>query len=379
MRLDVVLIEGDGIGPEVAQASVSLIERAVALAYGGERRVEWMLALAGEAAVAKGLEPMPDETVELIGRVGRSLKGPLTTPVGSGYRSPNVELRKRLNLYACFRPIRYFDGVPSPLADPKGIDMAIFRENTEDVYAQIEWTVDEAADLRDTLKSGFSVELSDDTALTLKPMSEHATRRLVRFAIDWSLEHGRERLTVVHKGNIMKATEGAFWDWAKGVASEYRPRVAVDGESEASGAELVMTQRIADAAMHDLVLRPQSFDVIVAPNLNGDYISDLCAALVGGLGVCGGANLGDRVGVFEAVHGTAPDIAGKGIANPSSFLLSAALMLEFSGWHEAAKLLTSAVEAAFKRGCFTLDLAKGSALSTSEFASKLAEEMEKLV
>ncbi|HDI00693.1 MAG TPA: isocitrate dehydrogenase (NADP(+)), partial [Firmicutes bacterium] len=358
-------------------------DRAVERAYGGRRFIVWKEILAGEKAYKKTGRWLPEETLQAIREHIVAIKGPLTTPVGGGYRSLNVAMRQALDLYACIRPIRYIDGVPSPIEEPRRVDFVIFRENTEDVYAGIEWPSgsEEAKGVREFLRERFGVHLSEDSGIGLKPISEFRTKRLVRKAINYALEQGRRSVTLVHKGNIMKYTEGAFRDWGYEVAKEFGERVVTESElkGEPPDGVLVVKDRIADSMFQQVLLRPEEYDVIATPNLNGDYLSDASAALVGGLGMAPGANVGDLLAVFEPTHGTAPKYAGLDKVNPSSLILSGAMMLEYIGWKEAAELVVRALERTISEGKVTYDLARqmegATLLKCSEFGEAVMENI----
>ncbi len=381
-------IEGDGTGPDIWRASRRVFDAAVERAYGGRRAIAWTEVLAGEKSHALTGDWLPEETVEKIKECRVAIKGPLTTPVGGGIRSLNVTLRQVLDLYACVRPVRWFPGVPSPLKEPHKVDMVVFRENTEDVYAGIEWKAGtpEAQRVIDFLRREMGVEVRPDAGLGVKPISRSGTRRLVRMAIAYALRRGRRSVTVMHKGNIMKFTEGAFREWAYEVAREEFGDVTV---TEAEVAEryggrvpegkLLIKDRIADNMFQQILLRPDEYDVIATPNLNGDYISDALAAAVGGLGMAPGANIGDGFAVFEATHGTAPKYAGKDVVNPGSVILSGVMMLEYIGWQEAADLIVRALEATIRQKVVTYDLARGMEgarqVRTSEFAEAVVGNM----
>jgi isocitrate dehydrogenase len=377
-------IEGDGIGPDIWRASVRVFDAAVHKAYEGQRRIAWLEVLAGEKAFATTGEWLPEATLAAIQKYRVAIKGPLTTPVGGGIRSLNVTLRQKLDLYACVRPVRYIRGVPSPVVHPEHTDMVIFRENTEDVYAGIEWPAgSEAARkvvrfLRDEMKAA----VRDDQAIGIKPMSRSATQRLVRMALRYALDHKRDSLTLVHKGNIMKYTEGAFKDWGYEVArDEFGDRTVTEQDAGAKppAGRLVVKDRIADAMFQQVLLRPQEYSVLAMPNLNGDYLSDALLAQVGGLGLGPGANLGDGVGVFEATHGTAPKYAGLDKVNPGSVILSGVLMLEHLGWQEAAERIRRGLEATILAGTVTYDLERlmtgARLLKTSEFGDAIIAHM----
>jgi isocitrate dehydrogenase len=381
-------VEGDGTGPDIWRASVRVFDAAVEKAYGSERKVEWMEAYAGEKAFKQFNDWLPQETVEAMDEFRVSIKGPLTTPVGGGIRSLNVTLRQVLDLYACIRPVRYFEGVGAPVKEPQKVDVVIFRENTEDVYAGIEWKAGsaEASKLRDYLKSQFGSDIREGSALGIKPMSEFGSKRLVAMAIDYAIRKGRESVTLVHKGNIMKFTEGAFRDWGYEVARE-KFGVSTVAESDLSkpGSEskadaVVIRDRIADSMFQQLLLRPSEYSVLATPNLNGDYLSDAAAAQVGGLGIAPGGNVGDGVAVFEATHGTAPKYANLDKINPGSVILSGVMMFEYMGWNEAAQLIVTGMENAIKAKRVTYDLARqmpgSTEVSTSAFGDAVIAGMK---
>ena len=358
-------IRGDGTGPDIWKASVKVFDAAVKLAYGGKRRVVWKEIFAGEESFKSTGQWLPEETVAMIAEHRVSIKGPLTTPVGGGIRSINVTLRQRLNLYACVRPVRWIPGTPSPVREPKKVDMIIFRENMEDVYAGLEWPAasKEAGQLRDFLAKNLNAPLTPDTGVGIKPISEHGTKRLVRMAIRHALDQGLPSVTIVHKGNIMKYTEGAFRDWGYQLArDEFGDATITEKEcgEKFSGAvpagRVLIKDRIADAMFQQVLLRPDEYSVIATPNLNGDYLSDAIAAQVGGLGMAPGANIGDGVALFEATHGTAPRYAGKDVVNPGSLILSGAMMFEYMGWPEAAGLIRRGIERTIKQKVVTYDL-----------------------
>jgi len=337
-------IEGDGTGPDIWRAARTVFDAAVARAYGGRRRIVWYEIFAGEKAFNQFGSWLPNDTLEAIKRFHIAIKGPLTTPVGGGIRSLNVTLRQLLSLYVCMRPVRYFAGVPSPMKNPEKLNVVIFRENTEDVYAGIEWKqgTPEAAKVIDFLNGEMGTKIRPDSGIGIKPMSAGASKRLIRRAIQYALETGKRSVTFVHKGNIMKFTEGAFRDWGYELVKEEFSGVCVT-EAEAGSSvppgKVLVKDRIADSMFQQVLLRPDEYDVIATPNLNGDYLSDACAAQVGGLGMAPGANIGDEYGVFEATHGTAPKYAGQDVINPSSLILSGAMMFEFMGWREVSALI----------------------------------------
>lgn len=373
-------IEGDGTGPDIWRATRRVLDAAVRKAYDGERELAWMEVFAGEKAVETTGEWLPDETLRALTEFKVGIKGPLTTPVGGGIRSLNVTLRQVLDLYACIRPVRYFEGVPSPVKEPQKVDVVIFRENTEDVYAGIEWPAgsEEANRVRSFLVDELGANIREESAIGIKPMSEFGSKRLVAAAIRYAIQRGRSSVTLVHKGNIMKFTEGAFSDWGYEVAREqFADQTAREGE-EGDG-RIVIKDRIADAMFQMLLLRPDEFSVLATPNLNGDYLSDAAAAQVGGLGMAPGANIGDEVALFEATHGTAPKYAGKDMVNPGSLILSGVMMLEHLGWQEAAGLVITGLERAILNRTVTYDLARqmegATKVSTSGFAEEIVKQM----
>ena len=384
----VPFIEGDGTGPDIWRASVRVFDAAVQRAYGGSRRIAWMEVLAGEKAHTRVGEWLPQETVDALAEYRVSIKGPLTTPVGGGIRSLNVTLRQVLDLYACIRPVRYFEGVGAPVREPRKLDVVIFRENTEDVYAGLEWKAGsaEANKLRRFLQDEFQAEIREHSAIGIKPMSEFGSKRLVEMAIRYALRNGRTSVTLVHKGNIMKYTEGAFRDWGYEVARDRFPKQtitetdAAKRSSEGRIDALVVNDRIADAMFQQLLLRPDEYSVIATPNLNGDYLSDAAAAQVGGLGIAPGGNVGDGVAVFEATHGTAPKYAGLDKVNPGSVVLSGVMMLEYMGWDEAGKLIVRGLERAIASRRVTYDLARqmtgATEVATSAFADGIIAGMD---
>jgi isocitrate dehydrogenase len=374
-------IEGDGTGPDIWRATCRVLDAAVRTAYEDERRLIWMEVFAGEKALNVTGDWLPDETLTALQEFKVGIKGPLTTPVGGGIRSLNVTLRQVLDLYACIRPVRYIPGVPSPVKEPEKVDVIIFRENTEDVYAGIEWKAksDEAEKVRSFLVDEMGSDIREGSAIGVKPMSEFGSKRLIAAALRYALQRGKSSVTLVHKGNIMKYTEGAFRDWGYEVAQqEFGARVVKEGE-ENPGQKLVVKDRIADAMFQQLLLRPDEYSVIATPNLNGDYLSDAAAAQVGGLGMAPGANVGEEVAVFEATHGTAPKYANQDKVNPGSLILSAVMMLEHIGWMEAADMVVTGLEKAIANKTVTYDLErqmKGARLvSTSGFAEEIIRNM----
>lgn len=381
-------IEGDGVGPDIWRASVRVFDAAVEKCYGGKKKVHWLEVFAGEKAFQSKGEWAPEETIETIREYKVGIKGPLTTPVGKGIRSINVLLRQRLDLYACIRPVKYISGTPSPLMNPEKVDMVVFRENTEDVYAGIEWREGskEAMRLREFLEKEMGVRIREDSGIGIKPISRFGTNRLVRMAIQYALSHGRRSVTLVHKGNIMKFTEGAFRDWGYEVAKEeFGERVLVESElvdkevTNLPEGKIVLKDRIADAMFQQILLRPEEYDVLAMPNLNGDYMSDALAAQVGGLGMAPGGNIGDQAAVFEATHGTAPKYANQDVINPGSLILSGAMMFDYLGWIEVGQRITKALEKTIANKVVTYDLARqmegAKKVKCSEFAFAIIENL----
>ncbi len=388
----VPFIEGDGIGPDIWAASVRVFDAAVRKAYAGSRRIVWHEIYAGEKAndVYGPNTWLPDDTVNAILDFGLAIKGPLTTPVGGGIRSINVRLRQVLDLYACVRPVRWYPGVPSPVKEPGKLDVVIFRENTEDVYAGIEFEEGsaDAKKLIGFLDSELGHSIRQDSGIGIKPISISGTERLVRRAIHYALERGRQSVTLVHKGNIMKFTEGAFRDWGYALAKrEFRDQIVTEDElwDEFDGklpdGRILVKDRIADAMFQQVLLRPDEYDVIATPNLNGDYLSDACAAQVGGLGIAPGANIGDRAALFEATHGTAPKYAGQDKVNPGSVILSGVMLLDYLGWQEAGVLIERAIESAIDQKRVTYDFERqmdgAQLVSCSGFGDVLIENIER--
>ncbi len=381
-------IEGDGIGPDIWDATRRVLDAAVERSYAGSRGIEWKEILAGEKAKERTGQWLPEETIEAIREYVVAIKGPLTTPVGAGIRSLNVTLRQELDLYACVRPVRYFSGVPSPVKRPEDIDMVIFRENTEDVYAGIEWPEGspEAKKLIDFLRDEMGAEVRNDSGIGIKPISRFGTFRLVRKAILHAIDNGLPSVTLVHKGNIMKYTEGAFRNWGYELARlEFPDRSISEDElwekydGNCPDGKVVIKDRIADAMFQQILLRPREYSVLAMPNLNGDYMSDALAAQVGGLGMAPGANIGDGLALFEATHGTAPKYAGLDKVNPGSLILSGAMMLEYLGWKEAMDLIHRAIEKTIGQKVVTYDLARqiegATKVKCSEFASAIIDNM----
>ncbi len=380
-------IEGDGSGPDAWRAAVRVFDSAVERAFDGARAIAWMEVFAGEKAFRCTGEWLPGETLDAIREFRIAIKGPLTTPIGGGIRSLNVALRQALDLYGCIRPVRWFEGVGAPVKEPQNVDIVIFRENTEDVYAGIEWRAGsaEANELRQLIVGKYAKQIREGSAIGIKPMSAFASKRLVEMAIRYALRAGRPSVTLVHKGNIMKFTEGAFRDWGYELAREkYGDTICTEADLRAAGEcartdSLVIKDRIADAMFQELLLRPRDHSVIATPNLNGDYISDAAAAQVGGLGIAPGGNIGDGLAVFEATHGTAPTLAGQDRINPCALILSGAMMLEHMGWDDAGRMIVRGIEGAIHSKRVTHDLARqmpgSTAVSTTEFADGIIAAM----
>jgi isocitrate dehydrogenase len=382
------VIEGDGIGRDIMKATRKVLDAAVAKSYGGRRHIVWFDVYAGERAHETYGEWLPDDTLKAIKAYLVALKGPLTTPIGGGFRSLNVTLRQVLNLYACVRPVRYFHGIPSPVRHPEKMDVVIFRENTEDVYAGIEWPKGskEAKALIDFLAKKLKKPIRSDSGIGIKPMSRTGSQRLVRKAIQYAIENKRTSVTLVHKGNIMKYTEGAFRDWGYELARKDFGQATVSEQEvtdkfggKVPDGKIVVKDRIADSMFQQILTRPDEYSVLATPNLNGDYLSDACAAQVGGLGMAPGANIGGVMGVFEATHGTAPKYADKNMANPGSLILSGCLMLEYLGWREAAQLIYRALEKTIADKTVTYDLERlmdgARKVGTSEYADAIVTNM----
>ena len=380
-------IEGDGTGPDIWRASQHVFDQAVERAYGGRRRIAWLEVLAGEKAKDQTSSWLPEETLAAISRYLVAIKGPLTTPVGGGFRSLNVALRQKLDLYACVRPVRWFTGVPSPVKAPQDVDMVIFRENTEDIYAGIEYKsgTDDARRVIDFLREQMGVQtirFPATSAIGIKPISEEGSKRLIRAALEYALAHKRPSVTLVHKGNIMKVTEGGFRDWGYALAREEYAATEIDGGPWCRlPGGLVVKDVIADAFLQQILTRPKEYSVIATMNLNGDYISDALAAQVGGIGIAPGANINYLTGhaVFEATHGTAPKYAGQDKVNPGSVILSGEMMFRHLGWHEAADLIVSSLEKTISQKRVTYDFERlmpgATLLKTSEFAKAMVDNM----
>ena len=388
----VPFIEGDGTGPDIWRASVRVFDAAVTKAFDGARRIVWFEITAGEKAKACTDEWLPQETLDAIKTYRVAIKGPLTTPVGGGIRSLNVTLRQVLDLYACVRPIRYFEGTPSPVRHPERMDVVIFRENTEDVYAGIEWArgTPEAIKVIDFLREVMGRTIRPDSGIGIKPISETGTKRLVRMAIRYAQANGRKTVTLVHKGNIMKFTEGAFRDWGYELAKEeFSEKIVTEKElwdrfgGKMPKGKLLLKDRIADQTFQQILLRPAEYSVMATPNLNGDYLSDAAAAQVGGLGLAPGANIGDDAALFEATHGTAPKYTGQDKVNPGSLILSGVMMLEHLGWKEAGETIVRALEETIKQKRVTYDLERqmpgARKLKTSEFGAAIVGNMQAAV
>jgi isocitrate dehydrogenase len=385
-------IEGDGIGVDISPVMQRVVDAAVEKAYGGQRKVAWMEVYAGEKATRVYGEGtwLPDETLAAVKDYVVSIKGPLTTPVGGGIRSLNVTLRQELDLYVCLRPVRYFDGTPSPLRHPEHTDMVIFRENSEDIYAGVEWQSGSAEAKRviDFLIKEMGVtkiRFPETSGIGVKPVSSEGTKRLVRKAIQYAIDNGRDSVTLVHKGNIMKFTEGAFKEWGYELARDEFGAVELDGgpwctfDNPKTGGQIVVKDVIADAFLQQILLRPKEYDVIATLNLNGDYVSDALAAQVGGIGIAPGANMSDSVAMFEATHGTAPKYAGQDKVNPGSLVLSAEMMLRHMGWTEAADLILAAMGKAIAAGTVTYDFERlmenATLVSCSGFGDAMIAQM----
>jgi len=380
-------VEGDGTGADIWRASVRVFDAAIEKAFNGERRVAWMEVFAGEKAFTTYNDWLPQETIDAMQEFRVSIKGPLTTPVGGGIRSLNVTLRQVLDLYACIRPVRYFEGVGSPMKHPEKLNIVVFRENTEDVYAGIEWKAGsaEAEKLRVFIERELGQQIRPDSALGIKPMSEFGSKRLIDMAIRYALKHCLPSVTLMHKGNIMKFTEGAFRDWGYEVAADrFAGSVVTEANLGKGGAgaradAVIIEDRIADSRFQQLLLRPDEYSVIATPNLNGDYVSDAAAAQVGGLGIAPGGNVGDGVAIFEATHGTAPKYANLDRINPGSVILSGVMMFEYLGWNEAGTMIVRGLENAIKARRVTYDLARqmpgATEVSTSAFADQIIKGM----
>ena len=377
-------IEGDGIGRDITIASQRVVNAAVEKVYGGKRKIHWWEIYAGDKATEKYGELLPKDTLKAIEDYKVVIKGPLTTPVGGGFRSLNVTLRQVLDLYACIRPVKYYPGVPSPVRQPEKMNVVIYRENTEDVYAGVEWKAesDQARKVIGWINENLGSKIRPDSGIGIKPISKFASQRLIRMAIQFALKHNKKSVTLVHKGNIQKFTEGAFRDWGYELArTEFAEQTITEDQTgnQAAGKKVVIKDRIADSMFQQILTRTDEYEVIATTNLNGDYLSDACAAQVGGLGIAPGANVGDEAAVFEATHGTAPKYANKDMTNPGSLLLSAVMMLEFMDWQEAADAIEAAFTKTIQQKKVTYDLARqtqgATELKTSEFATAIIENL----
>lgn len=382
------VLEGDGIGRDIMKATRRVVDAAVEKAYGGQKKIAWMDVHAGERAQELYGEWLPKETIDAIKKYYVALKGPLTTPIGGGFRSLNVTLRQVMNLYACVRPVRWFPGVGSPVVHPEKMNVTIFRENTEDVYAGIEWKKGspEVKKVISWLNKTMKTKIRLDSGIGIKPISATGTKRLVRKAIQFAVDKNRPSVTLVHKGNIMKYTEGAFRDWGYELAKkEFRDKIVTEDEvftnfnGVVPAGKILIKDRIADSIFQQVLIRPEEYDILATPNLNGDYLSDACAAQVGGLGMAPGANIGDYIGLFEATHGTAPKYADKDMVNPGSLMLSAVLMLQYMGWDEAGKMIEVGIEKTIQQKTVTYDLERqmpgATKVSTSQFATNIIKNL----
>ncbi|MCB0279308.1 MAG: NADP-dependent isocitrate dehydrogenase [Calditrichaeota bacterium] len=382
-------IEGDGTGPDIWAASVRVLDAAVEKAYDGKRKIEWLEVYAGEKAFNLTGEWLPEETLDAVTEYGIAIKGPLTTPVGGGIRSLNVALRQKLDLYVCLRPVKYYDGTPSPVKEPEKVDMIIFRENTEDIYAGIEFMAGTAEQkkLEDFLVKEMNVKniRFSGSSLGVKPVSKEGSQRLIRAAIQYAIDNDRRSVTLVHKGNIMKFTEGQFKNWGYELAKNEFGAIEIDGgpwcsfKNPKNGKEIIVKDVIADAMLQQIILRPDEYDVIATLNLNGDYISDALAAQVGGIGIAPGANIGDQAAIFEATHGTAPKYAGQDKVNPSSVILSGVMMFRYMQWTEAADLIDHAMAKSISDKTVTYDFHRlmdgAKLLKCSEFGDQLIKNL----
>jgi isocitrate dehydrogenase len=388
-HVQIPFIEGDGTGPDIWRATQAVIDAAVLAAYNGSKKIDWIEVYAGEKAFEKTGSWLPQQTLDTIEEHVAAIKGPLTTPVGKGIRSLNVAIRQKLDLYACVRPVKYIDQVPSPMKSPEKIDMVVFRENTEDVYAGIEWSSDsaEAKEMISFLTQKMGTHIDEHSGIGIKPISAKNTKRLVARAIQYAVDNHCPSVTFMHKGNIMKFTEGAFCKWGYEVASERFKNITLteaelyeryNGKQPAG--KILIKDRIADMLFQQVLLRPDEFSVIATPNLNGDYISDALAAQVGGLGMAPGANIGDRCAVFEATHGTAPKYAGLDKVNPSSLILSGAMMMDYLGWREAGAIIRAGIQEAVRSKIVTYDLARqisgATEVSCSAFGKAIIDKMK---
>jgi isocitrate dehydrogenase len=388
-KIIIPFIEGDGIGPDIWRASKMVFDATVEKIYKGKREVEWKEIYAGEKCYKKYGKWLIEETFKEIQKYGLAIKGPLTTPIGGGFRSLNVTIRQQLGLYACVRPVRHFSGVPAPVKNPEFVDVVIFRENTDDIYLGIEWEAysKEATKIIGFLSKEFKISINEDSGIGIKPMSEFKSKRLIRKAIKYAIENNKPNVTLVHKGNIMKYTEGAFKKWGYEVAQkEFGDKIVTEDEvyttykGKVPLNKIIIKDRITDAMFQQILLRPKEYSVIAAPNLNGDYLSDAILAQVGGLGLGPGANIGDNIAVFEATHGTAPKYAGMDKVNPGALILSGSMMFDYLGWTEASRNIVHALEKTISSEVMTYDIArqiKGVApVKCSEFAKEIIRNME---
>lgn len=387
-KIIIPFIEGDGIGSDIWRSSKMIFDKAVKKIYNGKREIEWKEIFAGEKCYQKYGKWIIDDTFEEIKKYGIAIKGPLTTPIGGGFRSLNVTLRQKLDLFACVRPIRHFSGVPAPVKNPEFVDVVIFRENTDDIYLGIEWEAysQEAKKILDFLNKEFKVNINKDSGIGIKPMSEFKSKRLIRKAIKYAIENNKPSVTLVHKGNIMKYTEGAFKDWGYEVAQkEFSDKIITEDEvnekykGKIPANKIVIKDRITDAMFQQILLRPKEYSVIATPNLNGDYLSDAILAQVGGLGLGPGANIGDKIALFEATHGTAPKYAGLDKVNPGALILSGCLMFDYLDWKEAANSIIKALEKTISSKVVTYDLARqiedAREVKCSEFAQEVIKNI----
>ena len=388
-KIIIPFIEGDGIGPDIWRASKMVFDATVEKIYKGKRKVEWKEIYAGEKCYKKYGKWLIEETFKEIQKYGLAIKGPLTTPIGGGFRSLNVTIRQQLGLYACVRPVRHFSGVPAPVKNPEFVDVVIFRENTDDIYLGIEWEAysKEATKIIGFLSKEFKISINEDSGIGIKPMSEFKSKRLIRKAIKYAIENNKPNVTLVHKGNIMKYTEGAFKKWGYEVAQkEFRDKIVSEDEvyttykGKVPLNKIIIKDRITDAMFQQILLRPKEYSVIAAPNLNGDYLSDAILAQVGGLGLGPGANIGENIAVFEATHGTAPKYTGMDKVNPGALILSGSMMFDYLGWTEASRNIVHALEKTISSEVMTYDIArqiKGVApVKCSEFAKEIIRNME---
>jgi len=389
-KVTIPFIEGDGIGPDIWWASKMVFDAAIKKVYKGKIEVEWKEIYAGEKCFQKYGKWIVEETFKEIQKYGLAIKGPLTTPIGGGFRSLNVTLRQQLDLYACVRPIRHFSGVPAPVKHPEDVNVVIFRENTDDIYLGIEWEAysKEATKIIDFLSKEFKIKINEDSGIGIKPMSEFKSKRLIRQAIKYAIENNKTNVTLVHKGNIMKYTEGAFKNWGYEVAQkEFRDKIVTEQEvntlyeGKMPKNKIVIKDRITDAMFQQILLRPREYSVIATPNLNGDYLSDAILAQVGGLGLGPGANIGDKVAVFEATHGTAPKYTDLDKVNPGALILSGCLMFDYLGWKEVSSAIINALEKTISSKVVTYDLARqvkdSKEVTCSEFAQEIIKNIDK--